>query len=98
MRQAERDAVEHSVLFEGELDFVEHDCISGRSLVRERWPFNWQCWYRHGLLSRRSQVPSVIISSRVMNTSTAMMRIIEATTASVVARPTPCVPPLVLKP
>src|SRR6266478_6324672 len=37
-------------------------------------------------------------SSRVTKTSTTMIRIIAATTASVVARPTPCVPPLVDKP
>src|SRR5947209_2036530 len=43
-------------------------------------------------------VPRVSISRRVMNTSTAMMRIMAATTASVVARPTPCVPPLVFSP
>ena len=44
------------------------------------------------------QDPRITIKNRVTNTSTTIIRIIAATTASVVERPTPCVPPLVESP
>ena len=44
------------------------------------------------------QDPRITIRNRVTNTSTTIIRIIAATTASVVERPTPCVPPLVESP
>jgi len=47
---------------------------------------------------QHQDVPRTNIRNRVTNTSTAIIKIIAATTDSVVARPTPCVPPFVDKP
>ena len=51
-----------------------------------------------GFAHRRAQLPKMPIMARVTSRSTIMMNTDDTTTACVVARPTPCVPPVVFIP
>ena len=82
--QFEGEAVEDDLLIEAQADIFKD---YGLRPSRCGWP-------------RSSSIdgPSSTISRRVTNRSTARMSTLAATTAWVVARPTPCVPPLALSP
>ena len=78
----EGETVEHDVLIVAQPDILKDDCL--RPVVDG--------------LAHASKGPSRSISRRVTNRSTARMRTLAATTAWVVARPTPWVPPVALIP
>ena len=87
-RQAERNAVEHHVVFKRRSYIFEDDDVAADAAWPQSRALRAAAWE-----STSSMDPNTTIRSCVTKKSTTMIRIIEATTAWVVERPTPCVPP-----